>query len=118
MIIKDPIMYKTYLKNHEEISIKLRIIKHRIVDKLAINNISFKYSMHRNSVRNIMNIYNKKVPLELKKIIESNISLTSTDMSKFENFLKSSSRKPKSHSKQANSSEEKQIIDCYEKTKV
>jgi len=118
MITKDPIMYKTYLKNHEEISIKLRIIKHRIVDKIAVNEIAFKYSMHRNSVGNIMNIYNLKVPLELKKVIESNISLTSKDISKFENFLKSSSRKPKSHSKQASISEEKQIIDWYEKTKV
>lgn len=118
IIIKDPIMYKTYLKNNEEISIKLRIIKHRLVDKLSIKSISIRYSMHRNSVRNIMNSYNLKVPLELKKIIENNISLTSKDISKFEKYLKSSSRKPKTHPKQANEIEEKQIIDWYEKTKI
>ena len=53
-ILKDPMNYKTYLKNNEEVTIKLRIIKHRIVDKEAIKSIAFRYSMHRNSVRNII----------------------------------------------------------------
>ena len=118
MITKDIMNYKSYLKNHEEISIKLRIIKHRIVDKIAINDIAFKYSMHRNSVWNILKCYYSKASIEFKNIIETNTSLSSIDIQKHCSFLLSKSRKPKSHSKQASISEEKQIIDWYEKTKV
>jgi len=117
-ILKDPMNYKTYLKNNEEITIKLRIIKHRIVDKEAIKSISHRYSMHRNSVRNIINSYEQWASIELKNMINSKISLTSDNLGKLCLFLKWKSRKPLSHSKQANEVEEKQIIDWYEKTKV
>jgi hypothetical protein len=117
-ILKDPMNYKTYLKNNEEMTIKLRIIKHRIADKESIKSISHRYSMHRNSVRNIINLYKNQASLELKNIINSNISLTSHNIENLCFFLKSKSRKPLSHSKQANDIEEKQIIDWYEKTKV
>jgi hypothetical protein len=76
MITKDIMNYKSYLKNHEEASIKLRIIKHKITDKLQIKDIAFKYSIHRNSVRNILKLYNSKASLELKNMIENNISLS------------------------------------------
>jgi len=117
-ILKDPMNYKTYLKNNEEITIKLRIIKHRIVDKEAIKSISYRYSMHRNSVRNIINLYKNEASIELKNMINSKVHLTSHNTETLCSFLKPKSRKPLSHSKQANKSEEKQIIDWYEKTKV
>ena len=59
IITKDIMNYKSYLKNHNDIIIKLRIIKHRIVDKLKVNEISEKYTMWRNTVTNIMRLYNK-----------------------------------------------------------
>ena len=118
MITKDIMNYKSYLKNHEEISIKLRIIKHRIVDKLQIKDIVFKYSMWRNTVTNIMRLYNNFASLELKNKIENNISMSEKEILSLWSFLFPQSRKPKSHSKQANLKEEKQIIDWYEKTKV
>jgi len=117
-ITKDPMNYKTYLKNNEVITIRLRIIKHRVVDKVPIKDISYRYTMHRNSVRNIMNIYNSKAPLKLKQKIKNNESLSSFDISNLCSFLFPQSRKPKTNSKQANKIEEKQIIDWYEKTKV
>ena len=118
IITKDPMNYKTYLKNNEILTIKLRIIKHRIVDKLAIKTISYCYSMHRNSVGNIMNLYKNKAPLELKEKIKSNESLSSDDISRLCFFLFPNSRKPKSHPKQASVSEEKQIVDNFEKLKL
>jgi hypothetical protein len=117
-ILKDPMNYKTYLKNNEEITIKLRIIKHRIVDKEAIKSISYRYSMHRNSIRNIINLYENEASLELKEMINSKVSLTLHNIDFLCSFLKPKSRKPLSHSKQANNKEEKQIVDWYEKTKV
>ena len=117
-IIKDIMNYKSYLKNHDEISIKLRVIKHRIVDKLQVNDISIKYSMWRNTVTNIMRLYNSTDNPELKNKLEKNISMSEIELEKLWAFLLPKSRKPKSHSKQANLSEEKQIINWYEKTKV
>lgn len=117
-IIKDIMNYKSYLKNHEEITIKLRIIKHRIVDKIQVKDIAYKYSMWRNTITNIINLYNSFASLELKEKIENNISLSLKDINKLCLFLLPKSRKPKSNSKQASLSEENQIIDWYEKTKV
>jgi CRISPR/Cas system Type II protein with McrA/HNH and RuvC-like nuclease domain len=110
--------YKTYLKNDEEISIKLRIIKHRIIDKWEIKEISNYYSMHRNTVTNIMNTYNSNVSLYIKEKIDNNISLSSHDLKNNCNFLLSKSTRPKSHSKQASLSEEKDIVKNFELLKV
>lgn len=118
IISKDPMRYKTYLKNNDEIIIKLRIIKHRIVDKEDINNIVYRYSIHRNTVSNIMKIYHSEASLDLKNMIENNINISSTDISRLCGFLKSKSRKPKSHPKQASKLEEEQIINWFEKTQV
>lgn len=118
MITKDIMNYKSYLKNHDEISIKLRIIKHRIIDKIQIKDIAFKYSMWRNTITNIMKLYNNLANIKLKNKIENNISMTNEEILNLWIFLLPKSRKPKSHSKQANISEEKQIIEWYEKTKV
>ncbi len=79
-IPKDPMTYKTYLKNSDEITIKLRIIKHRIVDKEKLINIAFRYSMHRNSVRNIMLLYESFSSDEFKKKIKYNISFSKEEL--------------------------------------
>lgn len=118
MITKDIMNYKSYLKNHDEISIKLRVIKHRIVDKIKVKDIVLKYSMWRNTVTNIMRLYNSKASTELKNKLEKNISMSEKEVFTLWNFLFPKSRKPKSHPSQASISEEKQIVDWYEKTKV
>ena len=118
IITKDPMNYKTYLKENSWITIKLRIIKHRIIDKIKIKDIAYKYSMWRNTVTNIINLYYKFAPLELKNKINNNINLSSSELNNLCNFLKPKSRKPLSHPKQANKQEEKLIIELYEKTKV
>ena len=87
IITKDIMNYKTYLKNKETINIRLRIIKHSIVDKMKNKDIAFIYSMHRNSVSNILSLYHKKAPEELKHKINNNISLTSNDIEKLCKFF-------------------------------
>ena len=82
IIHKDPMTYKTYLKNDEIINIKLRIIKHKLIDNESIKTIAYRYSMHRNSVRNIMNTYINTAPIEFKnKITISILFLMSTFLS-------------------------------------
>jgi hypothetical protein len=118
IIHKDIMNYKTYLKNNETIVIKLRIIKHILVDKWDIKAISNHYSMHRNTVTNIMKIYNSKVNLDIKEKIENNISLSSYDIKNNFNFLLPESTKPKFHPKQASLSEEKDIVNNFELLKI
>lgn len=117
-ISKDLMNYKFYLKNNDEISIKLRIVKHRIVDKFQVQEIAFKYSMWRNTVGNIIKTYNQKAPLELKQKIENNVSLSSQDLEKLWGFFLPKSRKPKSNSRQASISEQDKIISYFQKLKI
>ena len=118
IITKDPMNYKSYLKNNQEIIIKLRIIKHRIVEKLQIKDISYKYSMHRNTIRNILNLYNNSASNSLRDKIKNDKHIPSKELEKLWIFLKSKSRKPKSHSKQATKKEENLIIEKFNLLKL
>ena len=61
IITKDPMNYKTYLKNNEEITIKLRIIKHRIIDKEATKGYGLKTHRFGNGLKVLFlsNLYSK-----------------------------------------------------------
>ena len=87
IITKDPMNYKSYLKEKQEIIIKLRIIKHRIVDKLKVKDISFKYSMHRNTVRNIMTLYSNSAINSLRDKIQNEKHIDSDELNKICSFL-------------------------------
>lgn len=76
IISKDPMSYKTYCKNHETISIRLRIVIHRIRDGTSIVSIAERYHMHRNSVTNIMNLYEAGASRELREKITSGESFS------------------------------------------
>ena len=118
IVTKDIMKYKSYLQNNQEVIIKLRIIKHRIVDKLSIKDISFKYSMHRNTVRNIMNTYWESAWSTLKSLIETHTHISEKEIEKLWIFLLSQSRKPHFHPKQATENEEKMIISHFELLKL
>jgi len=110
--------YKTYCKNNEILSIKLRIIISRIRDGTQIKDISCKYSMGRNTVTNIMNLYNKWASDELKNKIISWDHFLKEDIDRLCSFLLPNSRRPKSNCKQATADEEKKIITDFWKVKV
>ncbi len=118
-IIKKGIMsYKNFLKKWEEISVRLRIIKYRVYEKWSIQALSTYFSMHRNSVRNIMLLYESEASEDFKYKIIHNISFSSEELSQLWTFLVSQSRRPHSHSRQASFSQEQKIRSWYEKTKV
>ena len=94
------------------------ITKHRIVDKLKVKDISFKYSMHRNTVRNIMTLYSNSASNSLRDKIQNEKHIDSDELNKICSFLLSKSRKPLSQPKQATIEEEKEIINNYNLLKI
>lgn len=80
ILSKDPMSYKQYLKKGEDISVKVRIIKSRVFHKNSIQDISVHFSMHRNSVRNIMLLYDSQACDEFKKKILCDISFSSEEL--------------------------------------
>ena len=110
--------YKEFCKSWKMIIVRLEIIKKRLYEKMPVNNIASYYSMWRNSVTNICNLYNSLAPPELKNLLENWKSLTSKDLHKYCGFLKWASRRPKSNKRQASVDEENKIKSDFEKIKV
>lgn len=72
--------YKQYLKKGEIISTKVRIIKSRIIERKSIQSISKSFCMHRNSVRNIMDLYYTSAGEEFRRKIEYNESFSLSEL--------------------------------------
>ena len=86
--------------------------------KSRINDIARHFSMHRNSVRNIMKLYSSSACPLFKEKIEDNISFSAQELETLWSFLLPKSRKPHSHPKQASILQEKKIQVWYEKAKM
>jgi hypothetical protein len=109
--------YKTYYSKWEIILARIRVIQYRIHDGMSIWDIASKFSMHLNTVRNIMNMYKAHAPPEFREKIISGAHFSLEEIEKC-TFLLPTSRRPKSHSKQASKEEEAKIITDFEKIKV
>ena len=110
--------YKTYCKNHETVSIRIRIIGHRVRDGTDICEIAHHYSMHRNSVTNIMHLYEAGASPEFREKISSWTHLSQKEIETLWMFLLPLSRKPHSHPKQANLAEEAKTLSDFKQVKV
>ena len=110
--------YKQYLKKGEIISTKVRIIKSRIIERKSIQSISKSFCMHRNSVRNIMDLYYTSAGEEFRRKIEYNESFSLSELETLWSFLLPRSRRPYTHSRQANIQEELLIESCYAGCKI
>jgi hypothetical protein len=80
IISTEAMTYKEYLKKGEIISVKIRIIKSRVYHKHSIQDIADHFSMHRNSIGNIMRIYHIHASDIFKRKIESNASFSSREL--------------------------------------
>ena len=80
IITKDPMTYKEQ-KKENELLVKLRIIKDRIKAGKQVKNIAYKYTLHRNTVRNIIKQF-EKLDKERQAIV-LNSTLTQEDLIKY-----------------------------------
>lgn len=118
IITKDAMSYKTYCKNKETLSIKLRIIVHRIRDQDRICDIAERYSMHRNSVANIMDDYEALAPPLFREKVIAGSHFSLEELKTLGSFLLPRSRRPHSHRKQASVDEEAKVSAAFEHLKV
>lgn len=122
-IIKTPMSYKSYCKKGDTILARIQVIQHRIYYKKPIIDITESHTLHRNSVRNIMSLYQSLAPPEFKMKIENGEQFSQDEMNPLHpmclcTFLIPLSRKPKSHPKQASREEESKILIDFQKAKV
>jgi len=110
--------YKSYYKKGEILLARIQVIQQRIYGERKIGDIATSFSMHRNSVRNIVNIYNSLAPPEFREKIFSWSHFSLKEITSSCQFLLPVSRKPKFHSKQASLLEETKILSDFQNIKV
>ena len=115
--------YKSYCKRWDTIIARIQVIQQRVYYKKQIKAIAELFSLHRNSVRNIVSLYQSLAPPLFRSRIEnwSRFSLEEIDPSHPEclcAFLLPKSRKPKTHTRQATYIQEQKILSDFEKVQV
>lgn len=107
--------YKEISKANWEIMAKTQIFS-EYIKWAKICSLSHRYSMHRNTVRNIIQTWEKHISFRNKETLR-NKSVDSSWIWKTMQFFEYGSRKPLSHPKIATQEEEQRIIDWHKNTK-
>jgi len=97
---------------HNELLTKLRIIYDVKKFKYPQTSVAMKYSMHRNTVRNILEAFNKRIdPITQDELLKGN--LNQIELEEKMSPIKNSSRKPHSNKRCANKKQEELIISYF-----
>ena len=87
--------YKELVKNKWEIVARYRVIREILVNKQIHKNISKKYRMHRNSIRNLLRIFHKNISKDKQALLFREPQLTLEEIKENYEGLLSCSRRPK-----------------------
>ena len=111
-LTKELMSYKQQRKE-SELLIKLRIIRDVIVSNTKKIDVANKFSMHRNTVSNIIKSFNKRISKDTKhKIIDLDSSFSNEEINDMLSSLKNNSTKPISNKRSA-SKEQEDLIKSY-----
>ncbi len=113
----EPMSYKEQIGTNELVT-KLRII--RLVESCGYKKCSVarKFSCHRNTVRNIIKDFRKKISLENKRLLVEGADLSLSEISKLLYPLKNKPKKPKGNSRSATRNQEEKIVSIFSDQKV
>ncbi len=133
-IFKEPMSYKSYCKdsspvgsgvnslsptkNLSVLTTKVRIISLRYKDAIDIKTIVSRFTMHRNTVSNIMSDFDVGASPEIKAWIKDGRSFSSEEILTHFSFLFPQSRKPKTNKRVISSEQESQVISYFQSVKV
>jgi len=87
--------YKQLVKNQWEIIARYRVIRDVLVYKLSHKDLSKKYSMHRNSIRNLLTIFHKNIDKRYQEVSLLGVQLSLEEIREHYTWLLSLSRRPK-----------------------
>lgn len=105
--------YKQQIKEAELVT-KIRIIRSVKKDRIPIVQVTNAYSAHRNTITNIINIFQKTVSEEnQERLLEAHASISQEEVDLLYATLLNKSRKPCSHKKSATKAEEDGIVDLF-----
>ena len=122
-IIKTPMSYKSYCKKWDIILARIGIIQQRIYHKKQINEITESHALHRNSVRNIISLYQSLAPPEFRIKIENGWRFSQEEIDpshpmSIATFLLPKSRSPKSHPNKISGEQENMILSSFQQVKI
>lgn len=105
--------YKQQIKENELIT-KIRIIRSVKKDHIPVVQVAKAFSAHRNTITNIIRIFEKTVvEKDRKRLLESHASLSAEEVNFLYASLANKSRKPRSHKKSATSAQADSIVDLF-----
>ena len=110
--------YKQQIKENELIT-KVRIIRSVKKDRIPIVQVANAFSCHRNTITNIIGIFEKTVgEKEQQYLLEARASLSREELVAGYTALLNKSRKPRSHKKAATESQAQEIIKLFKDKKL
>lgn len=111
-------IYKEQIKENELIT-KIRIIRSVKKDHIPVVQVAQAFSAHRNTITNIIGIFEKTVAQkDQEHLLASQTSLSREELSALYAALLNKSTKPHSHKKAAAINQEQQIVTLFTKDKL
>lgn len=113
IIAKEAMSYKQQIKENELIT-KIRIIRSVKKDHIPVIQVAKAFSAHRNTIINIIHIFEKTVAeKDRKRLLESHASLSAEEVNFLYAPLANKSRKPRSHKRSATLAQTDSIVDLF-----
>ena len=118
IIAKEAMSYKQQIKENELIT-KIRIIRSVKKDHIPVVQVAQAFSCHRNTITNIIGIFEKTVAQkDQQRLLASQTSLSQEELNALYATLLNKSTKPHSHKKAAAINQEQQIVALFIKDKL
>lgn len=105
--------YKQQIKENELIT-KIRIIRSVLKDNVPIVQAAEAFSCHRNTITNIIGMFEHFIPVnDQLRLLRNNTSLSHDELTTLYAALLNKSRKPHAHKKTATQSQENSVVDLF-----
>lgn len=118
IVPKEAMKYKEQIKQNELIT-KIRIIRYVKKEHLPIGQVAKSFSMHRNTIGNIIKTFEKVIPPEDQLLLlQPGTQSTSEQLISRYRQLLNRKRVPKTHSRSASHTAEKAIVKLFTKKNI
>lgn len=118
IITKEAMSYKQQIKENELIT-KIRIIRSVKKDRIPIVQVANAFSCHRNTITNIIGVFEKTVAQKDQvRLLGLHASISQEELQSLYTVLLNKSRKPKKHKASATTIQEKEIVRLFQEEKL